>query len=315
MNINILNNKISGITYHYVREYKSNNFKKINYLEIRKFKDQINYLKKNFDIIKFEDILELNEDKKKYKKPFAFLTFDDGYYDHYKYVLPVLDKLKLQGMFFPPVKIFEKKFILDVNKIQFVIASVKDKKKLLSEIESFCLKRFDIDVKKINLSKFNMNDRFDTKELSFIKKLLQFILPRNVRNQTNNYLFKKYVAKDFEEFRKKLYLSEKHINEMINCGMHFGSHSTNHEWMQYLGKDDQEKEISKSINFLKKKFKLNKNYYSFCYPYGSYNKNTIEILKKYKFKIGFTTKPDAFERNKKNDLYSFPRFDTNDFRI
>ena len=28
-------------------------------------------------------------------------------------------------------------------------------------------------------------------------------------------------------------------------------------------------------------------------------KNTIEILKKYKFKIGFTTKPDAFERNKK----------------
>ena len=58
--------------------------------------------------------------------------------------------------------------------------------------------------------------------------------------------------KDFEEFRKKLYLSEKHINEMINCGMHFGSHSTNHEWMQYLSKDDQEKEISKSINFLKK---------------------------------------------------------------
>ena len=106
MNINILNNKISGITYHYVREYKSNNFKKINYLEILKFKDQINYLKKNFDIIKFEDILELNEDKKKYKKPFAFLTFDDGYYDHYKYVLPVLDKLKLQGMFFSKVKIF-----------------------------------------------------------------------------------------------------------------------------------------------------------------------------------------------------------------
>ena len=53
-----------------------------------------------------------------------------------------MDKLKLQGMFFPPVKIFEKKFILDVNKIQFVIASVKDKKKLLSEIETFCLKRY-----------------------------------------------------------------------------------------------------------------------------------------------------------------------------
>ncbi|OUU53366.1 MAG: hypothetical protein CBC25_00740 [Pelagibacteraceae bacterium TMED65] len=314
MNINTLKNKISGVTYHYVREFKSNKFKNINYLELKKFKDQINYLKKNFNVIKLEDILELNNDKKKYKKPFAFLTFDDGYYDHYKYVLPVLDKFKLQGLFFPPVKIFEKEFILDVNKIQFVIASVKNKRKLLSEIENFCFKRFQIDLKKINFSNFKMNDRYDTEELSFIKKLLQFILPKKVRYITNDYLFKKYVTKDYEEFRKKLYLNEDNINEMINFGMHFGSHSTNHEWMQYLNKDDQEKEISKSINFLSKKFKLNKDYYSFCYPYGSYNKNTIRILKKYKFKIGFTTKPYAFERNKKNDLYSFPRFDTNDFR-
>ena len=101
---------------------------------------------------------------------------------------------------------------------------------------------------------------------------------------------------------------------MIGYGMHFGSHSTNHEWMQYLGIDEQEKEISKSINFLSKKFKLDKEHYSFCYPYGSYNMDTIKVLKKYKFKIGFTTNPNAFVRNKKNDLYSFPRFDTNDFK-
>ena len=314
MKINFLNNKISGITYHYVREYKSNKFKKINYLEIKKFQDQINYLKKNFNIIKLEEILELNTDKKKYNKPFAFLTFDDGYYDHYKYVLPILTKNKLQGMFYPPIKIFDNKFILDVNKIQFIIASLKDNKKLLSEIESFCLKKFDINLKKINFSKFNMMDRFDTGELSFIKKLLQFILPKRIRNEINDYLFKKYVTKDYEEFRKDLYLNEKQINEMISHGMHFGSLSTNHEWMQYLRIDDQEREISKSINFLSKRFKLKKDYYSFCYPYGSYNKDTIKILKKYKFKIGFTTSPNAFVRNKKNNLYSFPRFDTNDFR-
>ena len=76
----------------------------------------------------------------------------------------------------------------------------------------------------------------------------------------------------------------------------------------------KKKRFLNQLIFYQKKFKLNKDYYSFCYPYGSYNKNTIRILKKYKFKIGFTTKPYAFERNKKNDLYSFPRFDTNDFR-
>jgi peptidoglycan/xylan/chitin deacetylase (PgdA/CDA1 family) len=314
MNTNSLKNKIVGITYHYVRNFKSNKFKNINFLELEEFKRQIDYLKKNFNLIKFDEILSLNKDKKIYKKPFAFLTFDDGYLDHYKYVFPILAKNKLQGMFYPPIKIFDKKSILGVNKIQFLLASVPNKKKLLIEIYNICKSKYNFDLNILNMKRFNLKDRYDNKELSLIKKLLQFILPKKIREEINNHLFKKYVTKDFENFRKKLYLNKKQINEMLNNGMHFGSHSTNHEWMQHLKYDDQEKEISDSIKFLKKNFNLDKNYYSFCYPYGSFNQNTISLLKKYNFKIGFTTNPKPFEKNRKRNLFKFPRFDTNDFR-
>ena len=122
------------------------------------------------------------------------------------------------------------------------------------------------------------------------------------------------MTTDLKNFKKNLYLNKNHIREMLNNGMHFGSHSSNHEWMQYLNYEDQEKEISNSISFLKKNFNINKNYYSFCYPYGSFNSDTIAILKKYNFKFGFTTDPRPFEKNQKKDLLRFPRFDTNDFK-
>jgi peptidoglycan/xylan/chitin deacetylase (PgdA/CDA1 family) len=313
MNLNSLNNKIVGIMYHYVRELKTSKYKKIHFLNLKEFKKQITYFKKKFNMIGIEDIVHLNKDKKIYKKPFAFLSFDDGYIDHYNNVFPILVENKLEGLFYPPTKIFDKNVVLDVNKIQFVLSLTTNKKKIFNEIDNICKKKYNLNLKKINKNKFNFNNRYDNKELILIKNLLQFILPKKIRNEINDYLFKKYVTNDIENFRKKLYLDKNHIREMLSNGMHFGSHSSNHEWMQYLDYTNQEKEIIKSIKFLQKNFNLNKNYYSFCYPYGSFNNDTITLLKKHNFKLGLTTRPMPFEKNKKKDLLKFPRFDTNDF--
>ena len=37
--------------------------------------------------------------REKFKKPLLLLSFDDGYIDHYKYVVPTLVKTKLKGVF------------------------------------------------------------------------------------------------------------------------------------------------------------------------------------------------------------------------
>ena len=39
------------------------------------------------------------------------LTFDDGYLDHFKYVLPLLSKEKISGCFYPPIQILKKKIL------------------------------------------------------------------------------------------------------------------------------------------------------------------------------------------------------------
>ena len=76
--------------YHYVREEKNNKLKHLNFLNFKKFKDQINFFLKKFSIVNYEDFYDILKNKKIYNKPPLVLTFDDGYIDHYEYVFPYL---------------------------------------------------------------------------------------------------------------------------------------------------------------------------------------------------------------------------------
>ena len=49
-----------------------------------------------------------------------------------------------------------------------------------------------------------------------------------------------------------------------------------------------------------------------CYPYGSFNKTTVELLKVSNCCLGLTTNVGEAKLEIK-DRYSLPRYDTNDF--
>ena len=104
----------------------------------------------------------------------------------------------------------------------------------------------------------------------------------------------------------------KDIKKLINNGMLVGSHTYNHEWLGRLKESDQVKEINKSIRLLNK-LKINKKHWIMCFPYGSFNKITLKILRKKKFKFGFTTVPKI--ANLKYNKLILSRFDTNDIPI
>ena len=103
--------KLTIITYHYVRPIKSSRYPGIKGLEINSFKKQLDYLSKKYNFITAEQLIEYFLTKKKLPKNPCYLTFDDGFKDHIKYVLPELQLRKIQGSFFPPAQAIEKKEI------------------------------------------------------------------------------------------------------------------------------------------------------------------------------------------------------------
>ena len=80
-----------SVMYHYVAPKKSSFHKNLNFLPVKNFVSQLNYFNKNFTIISPQEAKILIE-KKKFSKNYIWLTFDDGYSDHVKYVLPELKK-------------------------------------------------------------------------------------------------------------------------------------------------------------------------------------------------------------------------------
>ena len=86
----IKNHNIGIVMYHYIRPIKKSLYPNLKGLEFNNFKKQINYFKNKYDILNFDDFLEILKTKKIPKKPCIILTFDDGYIDHYNYAFPYL---------------------------------------------------------------------------------------------------------------------------------------------------------------------------------------------------------------------------------
>lgn len=301
------------ITYHYVRPVKNSKYPNLKALELKKFKEQISILKKNTTILKIEDLKQVNLNQ---KKNFSLLTFDDGYLDHYKHVYPVLKRNNIYASFFIPIKNLISRDILSVNKVHFILEKFYQKEQRLEElINKYLIKnkiKLNIYKKKWLLKRSKRKKRnFDNQKVFFIKDLLQNFLPDKIRKNLLDNLFKKYISKNYEDFNKKLYMSERQIKILKRNGMHIGSHGYDHEWYEFMSYKKQKEDIKKSFKILKEK-KILSNIKTFCYPYGSHNQNSITILNNEKIDYAFTTVKGAEKNISLKNKLKLKRFDTND---
>ena len=132
---------------------------------------------------------------------------------------------------------------LDVNKIHFILANINiDEKIFIKDIYNL----LDINREKYKLSsnqyyynKLATPSRFDSKNIIFIKRLLQNELNHNLRKNIVNQLFKKYITTDESAFSNQLYMTTNQLKIMCDNGMHIGSHGYDHLWLKEVNKKKQ----------------------------------------------------------------------------
>ena len=300
--------------YHYVRPLKNSKYPEIKGLELDGFIRQMEFFKKNFTFITVQQLLSCIYDKESIPKNSILLTFDDGLKDHYLHVFPILQKFNAQGLFFPTAETIESKKVINVHKIHFILATCENKNKIIDEIFTLIKQNKDqyhLDSPESYFKTLAIPNRFDTKEVIFIKRILQRALPHQLRAQIVDYLFKKFLTKDEKSFSEELYLSYDDIKHMQNSGMYFGSHGYTHEWLTYLNDTDLDLELKKMLEF---NLRINNNNDDLimCYPYGNYNDNLIKKLIVQGYKAGLTTEVGDSTLDVK-DAFLLKRYDTNDF--
>ena len=300
--------------YHYVRDLKYSRYPEIKGLDIDLFKEQMLYIMKHYEVVRMEEIIEAVSKGKNLPNNSLLLTFDDGYRDHFEFVFPILDELKIQGSFFPPAKAIKEHQVLDVNKIHFVLASIEDKRQVIADIYALMDKfreEYSLEPNIYYDNKLKTEScRFDTKEVVFIKRMLQKELPEKFRNIVVDFLFNKYVSKNESSFSHELYMNTDQLKMMKRKGMYIGSHGYDHYWLNTLSRERQEKEVKLSIEFLKE-LGCNTENFAFCYPYGAYNESLLSVLKENGCSLALTTQVGIADLNKGNKLCLL-RLDTND---
>ncbi len=298
--------------YHYVRPLKETRYPEIKGLDLVDFENHIKYLQKKYHLITIEQLDAYYSNNEKIPDQSCLLTFDDGYRDHFDYVFPILHKHKIQGSFYAPIQTIKGNLVLDVNKIHFLLAATTDKNILVKEILDFVNQHKDehqLLSAEEYFQKVAVANRFDPKEVIFIKRMLQIELPELLRNKLTNKLFIEHLKMDDATFRNELYMNMNQVKEMIQNGMHFGAHGNTHCWLSRLNYQDQLNELIASKNFLINDCQM--KLLTLSYPYGMYNEDTLKISNELGFKLAFTTQFKKATLSNENPLL-MPRWDAVD---
>jgi peptidoglycan/xylan/chitin deacetylase (PgdA/CDA1 family) len=307
--------KLSIITYHYVRDLRRSRFPNLRGLETDQFSEQIAYIKEHYRVISGDELLAAVEAGSWDTLPPSalLLTFDDGYIDHFTQVFPILARANIPGCFFPAAQCVLDNHVLDVNKIHFVLASVPDKQVIIDRILGMLNEygpHYQTEAADHYWTKLAVASRFDTKEIEFIKRILQRELPEELRRIIINRLFHEYVSSDEVSFARELYMSMDQIVCMREGGMFIGSHGYGHYWLDTLDRASQRREVELGLKFLRR-VGARLDGWIMSYPYGAYDDGLLSILRSTGCRVGLTTKVGIADLNCDN-LLTLPRLDTND---
>ena len=303
------------IMYHYVRDLAASAFPAIKGLDVSKFEFQLDYLQRTRRILQPSDVREVVLAGDDLPAGACWLTFDDGYLDHYDVVFPRLEERGLKGSFFPPVLTTSRQDVLDVNKIHFILAAAPSAGEVLYHVEaSFeahnVAGRIGASFSEL-VSQIDVASRYDSPNVIRVKRLLQRDLPQEIRTEMSNDLFRRYVADDISEFANELYMNVDQLREMHDAGHEIGIHGYQHNWLESLSFREQEEDIKSAVRFYRNENLLPQQW-TMCYPYGSFNLDTLKIVSDLGCAVGITTVAERSATSGYEPL-QLSRLDTNDF--
>ena len=305
--------RINICMYHYIRDLCHSRYPEIKGLDVNLFRKQCLFFKESFKVIRMEQVIEAVKGEAPLPENALLLTFDDGYVDNYTYALPILEEFGFQGSFFIPGKTFTTHQLLDVNKIHYILASADIRKLVVDVKEKMDYYRgneYDYPSTEDLWNQYAIDTRFDSKDTVFVKRILQTVLPEKLRNQISSDLFEKYVGMTEEQLAYELYMTHDQIRTLKRHGMFIGIHGYDHYWLGNLSPEQMKVDISKALETMDEF--IDRKEWVMNYPYGSYNEDVLDFIKKNGACVGLTTEVRIAEIGKDNDLL-LPHLDCNDF--
>ncbi len=298
--------------YHYVRPYDAS-LPFFNSLDIDDFRKQLDYFGDRYRFLS-QDLLTESLRSGVPVKNGVILTFDDGFRDHHRYVLPELVRRNIAGIFYVSTGPYSDGRLLDVHRTHLLLGKYGGKRindALLNIVSDDMLSHGHI----AEFHSETYRTQNNTTATNRVKRTLNYFISYEHRPAVMRALMDRFFP-DEESAARDFYLTRNEIREMADAGMIIGSHTVTHACMSKIAAPEQEREIALSFGFLtdllgKLRFR------TFCHPYGgfhSFTHETVTLLDKYGCDFSFNVEPRDISREDLMKKRQFlPRFDCNAF--
>lgn len=301
---------MKALMYHYVRPAQPS-LPHFRYLHVDHFEAQLEYVERRFGLMRRED----------YEAAITrgdavdgvILTFDDGFLDHYEYVIPRLLDRGLWGIFYVPTGMYSTEKLLDVHRLHLLLGRLGGNEclQLLADIIDDSMMT-DQGVEAFRTQTY-VSQSNDEATLRF-KRMLNFYVSYRFRGGVLDALMADLLdGGDESQLVSEVYMSEAHIGEAADAGMVIGSHSVSHRVMSKLSVDEQRREIRDSLQFLEGV--IGRPVETFCYPHGGFHTftaSTEQLLYQEGVRYSFNVEPRDIEpRDMIERPQALPRYDCN----
>lgn len=254
------------------------------------FQDIIRYIDKKFTV------LSLNEyffkERRRFTKPPAIITFDDGYHDFIEYSFPILKKYNMPAT-------------------MFVVTDCIDQDK---PTWTYLFDHLFFNTSKLRTTEPPTVSGFATsshwnhaqQRMEYGSRLKQHLkrVPDNVRNQVIQFYEKEF--KDVQHEGKTM-LSWDELKYLQGNNIEIGSHTVTHPPLATL-EDEKKIEMELLGSGMKIREHLGSFPSSISYPVGSYNSKVKNIAHRTGYKIGMAVDQKIYNEDK-HGRFSVPRLE------
>lgn len=259
------------------------------YITYQSFEKQIEYLKKNFNIIDLQSCLDFLYGKRQLSPNSVLLTVDDGYQDFYNIAFPILKKYNAPATVFLTVDFIDKRIWLWHDLLNYGLKYTKRVDftlngkvfNLKNKIEKYKFKLYLDGI----CTSFNINQRDNF--INFILRELDVTIPE-------------YPTQDYAP------LTWDQILEMSGFRISYGSHTLSHPILSKISLNEALREMKESKYRIEEV--LQKEILAFCYPNGKED-DFNEMTKKMVRKCGYLSAMTMIYgmNNLKSDRYELRR--------
>ena len=302
------------VMYHVVRASSNGMLGRLKGLDVAAFRQQLAYIRAHYTPVGLFDLVAAADGTHTLPPRPIVLSFDDGYAGHYEVVFPLLADAGVPAVFFPVASALIERSVVDVNKVQCILAASDRVDKIIEIIEAAIEReRPRLPLPAEYRSQWWNPSRWDPAEVVYVKRLLQHALPDRVRRPLVDELFRTLVSADEKGIAAELYMDTTQVIDLHRAGMTIGAHGDRHLRLAALSRDDQAVEIDGALRVLDI-VGAPRRRFAYCYANGEHNDDSIGLLRARECSIGLTTRPEL-ARIAPAALLTLPRIDTNDLPV